>query len=190
MTKATLLRLSGLVAILAGTMRIGASFVITAPLNFNIEFSSFSIQVFQVQVFQGEFLYLSIDVLLLLGLIGFYASQYEKLGLPGLTGFVLAIIGIAIIRSNKMIPGVSLYPYGALIFLTGLNLLTISSSIAKQLPWWVTSSLLLSTLTGFAAFAFQGTNLPNIVSGILFGIGFIGIGIYLDLSAKNLQAKY
>jgi len=170
MRKATLLRLSAIAAILAGILRAIASFIPANPSRIDI-----------------ELLYLSIDVFLLLGLIGVYASLYEKVGISGLVGFVLAIIGIAFIRSNKAIPGVSLYPYGALIFLAGLNLLVIRAFIVKGFPGWVTGVLLLSTLTGFLAFAFQNNPMPFIVSGILFDISFFGIGWHLYSIASNTK---
>ena len=162
MAKRTLLRLSALAAILAGILRAIASFVPAGRSSINI-----------------ELLYFSIDLFLLLGLIGFYAVQYEKVGAVGFMGFLLAVIGIITIRSQYAMPSIQLYPLGALTFLAGLNLLTIYSTLAKQLPKWVTAILLLSTVSGFAAFAFQNNPLPFIVSGILFGISFFGIGLYL-----------
>ena len=170
MSKATLVRLSGLAAILAGILRAIASFVPARPYSISV-----------------ELLYFSIDVCLLLGLIGLYASLYEKVGLSGFVGFVLAIIGITAIRSQHAMPGIQLYPLGALTFLTGLNLLVLRAFIVKRFPGWVTGVLLLSTLIGFLAFAMQGTSLPFIVSGVLFGISFIGVGIHLYTTVSNAK---
>ena len=169
MSKATLVRLSGLAAILAGILRAIASFVPARPYSISV-----------------ELLYFSIDVCLL-GLIGLYASLYEKVGLSGFVGFVLAIIGITAIRSQHAMPGIQLYPLGALTFLAGLNLLVIRAFIVKRFPGWVTGVLLLSTLLGFLAFAFQKTTLIFIVSGILFGISFIGVGMHLYATANNAK---
>lgn len=170
MSKATLIRLGGLAAILAGILRSIASFVPADPSHV-----------------KDELLYLSIDVFLLLGLIGLYASLYEKVGLSGFVGFVLAVIGIITIRSQQAMPGIQLYPLGALTFLAGLNLLVIRAFIVKRFPGWVTGVLLLSTLLGFLAFAFQKTTLIFIVSGILFGISFIGVGMHLYATANNAK---
>lgn len=168
MAKRTLLRLSALAAILAGILRAIASFVPAGRSSINV-----------------ELLYFSIDLFLLLGLIGFYAAQYEKVGAAGFIGFLLAVIGIITIRSQYAMPGIQLYPLGALTFLAGLNLLAIYSALRNQLPKWVSVVLLLSTVSGFAAFAIQNNSLPFVISGILFGISFIGIGLYLYSTSSN-----
>jgi drug/metabolite transporter (DMT)-like permease len=46
------------------------------------------------------------DVLILTGLTGWYVTQHERIRFQVLLGFVLGVVGVALIRSNGSFPGI------------------------------------------------------------------------------------
>ncbi|NJM99396.1 MAG: hypothetical protein HC800_21675 [Phormidesmis sp. RL_2_1] len=159
MSGANLIRLGGLAAILAGILRGVNSFI---PIN----------------AFSGAtpILYLLTDIFLLFGVIGIYGFQHQESKLWGFCGFLLAIIGIATIRTGA-IAGINLYPIGALTFAAGLSLFAVGSWIARKLPRWISVFWVLSTVVGFIGYFIPGLSLLFVISGVIFGIGFAGAGI-------------
>jgi hypothetical protein len=157
MSSASLIRLGGLAAILAGILRGVNSFVPSDAPSVAI-------------------LYLLTDIFILFGMIGIYGFQHQEARLWGFFGFLLAIIGIAVIRTGA-IAGVSLYAIGALIFSAGLSLLAVGSWIARKLLRWIPIFWVLSTIVGFIGYFIPGLSLLFVISGIIFGIGFAGAGI-------------
>jgi hypothetical protein len=159
MSSANLIRLGGLAAIVAGILRGVNSFVPSSPPSVAI-----------------AILYLLTDIFILFGIIGIYGFQHQESRLWGGFGFLLAIIGIAIIRTGA-ISGVSLYPIGASTFTAGLSLFAIGSWIAQKLPRWVSVFWVLSTIVGFIGYFIPSLSLLFVISGVIFGIGFAGAGI-------------
>lgn len=159
MSSATLIRLGGLSAILAGLLRGVNSFIPTSAPSGAI-----------------AILYLLTDIFILFGIIGIYGFLHQESRLWGFFGFLLAITGIALIRTGA-IGGVNLYPIGASTFTVGLSLLAVGSWIARKLPHWVSIFWVLSTIVGFIGYFIPGLNLLFVISGIIFGIGFAGAGI-------------
>jgi hypothetical protein len=159
MSSTNLIRLGGLAAILAGILRGVNSFVPSSPPSGEI-----------------AILYLLTDIFILFGIIGMYGFQHQESRLWGFFGFLLAIIGIAMIRTGA-ISGVNLYPIGASTFTVGLSLFAIGTWIAKKLPRWVSVFWVLSTIVGFMGYFIPSLSLLFVISGIIFGIGFAGAGI-------------
>jgi hypothetical protein len=159
MSSANLIRLGGLAAIVAGILRGVNSFIPSSPPSVAI-----------------AILYLLNDIFILFGIIGIYGFQHQESRLWGGFGFLLAIIGIAIIRTGA-ISGVNLYPIGASTFTVGLSLFAIGSWIAKKLPRWVSVFWVLSTIVGFIGYFIPSLSLLFVTSGVIFGIGFAGAGI-------------
>ncbi len=159
MSSANLIRWGGLAAIIAGILRGVNSFLPSS-----------------MPVVQLELLYLLTDIFLLFGLIGLYGFQHQESKSWGFLGFLLAIIGIAVIRT-RAIAGVSTYAIGASIFVVGLSLLAIGSWLANKLPRWVAVLWVLSTIIGFIGGFVPGFNLLFAISGVLFGVGFAGAGL-------------
>jgi hypothetical protein len=159
MSSANLIRLGGLAAIVAGILRGVNSFL---PNN--------------VPSVVLEILYLLTDLFILFGIMGVYGFQHQESRLWGFFGFLLAIVGIAMIRTGA-ISGINLYPVGTLILAGGLTLLAVGSWIANKLPRWVPVFWVLSTIVGFIGYFIPGLDLLFVVSGVVFGIGFAGAGI-------------
>jgi hypothetical protein len=162
MDSTTLTRLGGLAAILAGILRGANSFVPSNAPN------SGAIAI----------LYLMTDIFILLGIIGIYGFLHQHSRLWGFWGFLLAVLGIAIIRTGT-IAGVYLYPIGALCFTAGLSLFAVGAWIARKLPRWVPVFWVLSTIIGFVGYFVPGLKVLFVLSGVIFGIGFAGAGIDL-----------
>jgi hypothetical protein len=172
MASATLIRLGGLAAILAGILRGINSFVPS-----NAPSSAIAI------------LYLVTDIFILFGISGLYGFLHQEVRLWGFFGFLLAIIGIAMIRTGA-IAEVNLYPIGALSFTLGLSLFAVGSWIARMLPQWVSIFWVLSMIVGFVGYFIPGLSLLLVISGIIFGTGFAGAGIkMLSATSKQLSRK-
>lgn len=170
MSSSNLIRLGGLAAILAGILR-GVNSIISNDASNTVIAS----------------LYFLTDVFILFGTISIYGFQHQESRLWGFFGFLLAIIGIAIIRTGE-ISGVSLYPIGALIFVVGLSLLAVGSWIARKLPRWIPIFWILSTISGFIGYFVPGLSFLFAISGIIFGIGFAGAGIKIwSTTSKQLS---
>jgi hypothetical protein len=116
------------------------------------------------------------DVLLMLGVAGWYFSRAERLGTPGITGFVVSVFALLMIRSAALF-GPHGYMQGAALLLAGLlvmNLLTLFRRDGTILPvmLWLASLVV-------AAMAFLASGPLAAVAGVLFGLGFIAAGIEL-----------
>jgi hypothetical protein len=122
-----------------------------------------------------ELLYLLTDIFLLFGMMGLYGFQYQESKLWGFSGFLLTMIGIAVIRT-RVIAEVNMYAIGALIFAAGLSLFAIGSWIAHKLPRWVPVVWILSTIIGFVGYFIPSFSLLFVVSGVLFGVAFAAAG--------------
>jgi hypothetical protein len=162
-----LIRLGGLAAIVAGILRGINSFLPSINPNVTV-----------------AILYLLTDIFLLFGTMGIYGFQHQESRWWGLFGFLLAIGGIAIIRTGS-ISGVSLYPIGASTFTVGMSLFAVGSWIARKLPRWVSVLWVLSTIVGFMGYFIPGLNLLFVISGVIFGIGFAGAGMKIWSSTSK-----
>jgi|SRR5215469_10440323 len=155
-----LIRWGGLAAILAGLLRGIASFTPTA--------AGVRLQLF----------YFAIDVLLLLGTIGVYAFQKQETGRLGFVGFLLALIGAGLLLGHDVVNAVAfLYPVMAFLFGVGISILAIRSWAANTLPRWALALLITSTIVGILGYVVKGFDILFVISGVIFGIGFIGAGL-------------
>ena len=167
MSKASLVRLGGIAAVLAGILRGIASFIpATTP---------------DVAV---QLLYILTDIFILLGIFTLYGVQYKETGKLGFLGFLIAVVGILVIRSSKAITGVNLYPAGSLTFSLGLIILGSRLWLANALPSWVVGLWSLSVLVGIIVYFVPSLDLLFVVAGLMFAIGFAAAGIKLQSLAE------
>ena len=161
MARTNLIRWGGLAAVLAGILRGIASLTPTA--------ASVTLQV----------LYFTIDVLLLLGIVGVYEFQKQETGRWGFFGFLLALIGASLLIGHDVVVNAValLYPVAAILFAVGISVLAIRSWAANTLPHWASALLITSTLLGILGYGIKGFDILFVVSGVIFGIGFIGAGL-------------
>jgi hypothetical protein len=148
--------------VLGGLLRVIASF-----LDYN--FSAEAIEV----------LYITTDLCLVLGLIGFYSVYRQSLFWLGHSGFAISICSIAFIAGPETeIFGTSAYQVGSPIIGVGLLLLSINLISAKLCGLVVPISLVASVIIGLISMLVSSSFL-FIVTGLLFGVGFMGLGVHI-----------
>ena len=123
-----------------------------------------------------ESLYLAIDVCLALGVATFCASLSKLADWRASAGFGIALAGIAIIRMNRRISVVDLYPAGALGVAIGVLMLSVSGWRAGRLRAWVPGAFVLSPALGIAGTVLPDAGFLFVGSGVLFGIAFVALG--------------
>jgi hypothetical protein len=135
---------------------------------------------------ERQLLYLVVDMFLLLGLLGFYELRHKELGRTGALGFLLALFGLVVVRSNRAIPGLDLYPLGALAFVGGLIVLCGTAWRVKTLAVWVPMAFIVSTLVGLVGTVAANSEWLFVLSGVLFGAAFAGLGREVWSTARRL----
>jgi len=165
--KINLIRLGGLTAVLAGILRVFSSVLPTTSPRIKA-------------------LYLVIDILLLISIIGLFEFQRLEAGIPGTLAVLLQVLGALILIGRDLaILSDAFYPIGALTFAVGLDLFAITSWKAKTLPRWVLLLLILSTVIGPIGFFSPSLSILFAASGIVFGIGFASAGTAICLPRRH-----
>ena len=167
MVKINLIRLGSLTAVLAGILRVFSSVLPTTSPRIKA-------------------LYLVIDILLLISIIGLFEFQRLEAGIPGTLAVLLQVLGALILIGRDLaILSDAFYPIGALTFAVGLDLFAITSWKAKTLPRWVLLLLILSTVIGPIGFFSPSLSILFAASGIVFGIGFASAGTAICLPRRH-----
>jgi len=166
-TRVTLIRTGGLVAIAGGLLRTAGSF---APAVIASDVAR-------------ESLYIVIDVCLTVGLVGFYAQRSKRVGWPGAAGFALALVGIVTVRANRAIATVDLYPAGALAIACGVIVVSTSAWVGRTIAGWVPVAFVLSTFVGIIGSVVHASAC-FVWSGVIFGIAFAGLGFEMWTSSS------
>jgi hypothetical protein len=169
--KETLVRVGGGAAILAGVLRAAASF---ASGGSEVERQS---------------LYFIVDLLLLLGAFAAYAQNHEALDRWGAAGFLTTVAGILLVRSSRAVPGLDLYPAGALSVAIGWVLLS--------LDWWKRANgrafvpvlFVLSIVTGLVGQIVPRAAVLFVASGVIFGAAMVAVGrqVLLATTPRRVQ---
>lgn len=154
----TLVRVGGWAAILAGVLRATASFV---SLGSEVERQS---------------LYFIVDLLLLLSVFAAYIQNHEALGRWGAAGFLTTVAGILLVRSSRAVPGLDLYPAGAISVAIGWVLLSLEWWRTADGPAFVPVLFVLSVLTGLVGQIVVHAPALFVVSGVIFGAAMLGVG--------------
>ena len=110
-----LVRAGGAAAILAGVLRAAGSFASGAGSEV-----------------ERQSLYFIVDLLLLLGVLAVYAQNHAALGRWGAAGFLTTVVGILLVRSSRAVPGLDLYPAGALSVAIGWVLFSLTWTLFLQ----------------------------------------------------------
>jgi hypothetical protein len=107
MQATSLIRFSAAAAIVAGSLRVGSSFL--GP---------------RLGTTAAELLYLVIDIGFVLAIPGAYLSRHAQLGIAGFVGFLLALCGAAsIVGPDGELAGVQMYLLGGGVLVLGLGIL-------------------------------------------------------------------
>ncbi len=158
-----LLRSAGAAAILAGALRIAASFIPYAEGSLSL-----------------EALYLVIDLGLLFGLMGFYVVDFPFSGYPGFIGFAMAGAGTAlIVGPDGMMGPVDIYRAGALLMTLGLLVWSAGSWKSSRLPLLTRGLWIASALLGIGGALLSLGNVTFLLAGLAFGLSFVIAGLHL-----------
>ncbi|MBA3872576.1 MAG: hypothetical protein H0X30_25850 [Anaerolineae bacterium] len=158
MTTAIFVRAGGVVAILAGILRIMSAIISNSD----------SVAV--------KWLYPVIDIAFAISLMSLYGFQRQEIGRWGIFSFVVAELGAGLLIVNDL-SGSHFYSVAALTFTSGISLLAIVSWQPKRLPHWISAFWIMSTLVGLMGYFLPTLGLLFIISGIIFGIGYAGAGV-------------
>jgi len=121
-----------------------------------------------------ELLYVATDFCLIFGLLGIFIIHQESLGPLGLIGFMISLSAFSFIAGpESTIYGVSSYQIGAPLVGFGIVILSIAQIRSKQYKNIGPGILIFSVLLGGVAFAFPNVHEIFVVTGLLFGAGFI-----------------
>ena len=153
----TLIRVGGWAAILAGGLRAAGSFVSGGS---EVERQS---------------LYFIVDLLLLLSVFAAYAQNHEALGRWGATGFLTTVAGILLVRSSRAVPGLDLYPAGAVSVAIGWGLLSLDWWRMAHGPAFVPLLFVLSVVTGLVGQMTSHAAL-FVASGVIFAAAMMAVG--------------
>jgi len=161
MSTSSLIRASGLAAVLAGVLRAVFSFWPSAEATTTL-----------------ELLYLLVDILILFAILGVYAFLGERSGVAGFLGFLFGVVGTALITGpDGELGGVDMYAASSAVLAVGLVLLAVGSWKAEMLPHWVPVLWVLTAVLGFVGGAVEDLGGLFVVSGVTFGLSFIGAGV-------------
>jgi len=166
MRLSTLIRIGGAAVILAGVLRAASSF---ATGGSEVE---------------RQALYFIVDLLLLLGAFAAYAQNHEAVGRWGAAGFLTTVAGILAVRSSRQVPGLDLYPAGALSVASGWVLLSFAWWRAAKGPAFVPVLFAVSIVTGLVGQIVSGASL-SAASGVIFGAAAAGAGRQIVLGVSS-----
>jgi len=124
---------------------------------------------------ERQLLYFLIDLLLLLGVFAVYAHDHDRIGRWGAIGLLTAVVGILLVRSSRAVPGIDLYPAGALAVAVGWMLLSLMSWRARAGSVIVPLGFALSVVTATLAKTLASSVL-FVASGIVFGAAVAAAG--------------
>jgi hypothetical protein len=132
-----------------------------------------------------KYLYLATDVCILPGLIGWYLVEHRPLGPWGRFGFVLGIIGVAVVRSSGVSLGPEDYAIGATSLLVGVMALATAAWRRHLVPIWVLGALLLTAVLAPLGYLFADLSPLFAASGVTFSLGLAGLALSLSHTQEH-----
>lgn len=162
----TLIRWSGVAAVIAGIVGAAASFVTPeagSPL---------------------EWVFFLGWIATLFAFMGIYAHQAESIGSSGSLGFVLAFVGTAYFLAGEPLLGgmdaAALLALFGLVYSVGLVLLAVGTLRARKLPRWVPILWIVAVAVGLpGAFVPSIAALAYQLGAVASGLAFVGAGYTL-----------
>jgi len=97
-------------------------------------------------------------------------------GWPGTFGLIAALVGFGVIRANRAISSIDLYPIGSVAIICGLIALTAASWKARTSSGWLPLMFTASLIFGIVASAVPEARVLFVVAGATFGIAFGCVG--------------
>ena len=159
MSRENLFRLTAIVAVVAGVLRAIDSFA--------FEFMSSG---------ASEKLFLVTDIFLLLALIGLYARLSGAIGWSGLLGFIVALVGIVMVRSAG--DNIDAYVYGATVVAVGTAIFGATIIAVRAFPVIGPILWIVALIAGVGAYLVE-SDWAFEFAGVAFGLGFVLAGLNL-----------
>jgi hypothetical protein len=159
MRRESLLRAGGWAAVIAGALRVAASF--TSSLGSELERQS---------------LYFLIDLLLMVAVLGAYVEEHDVVGGWGAAGCLTTLVGILLVRSSRALPGLDLYPAGAAAVAVGWAVLELASWWAGKASVLVPLLFVLSIATAVVGQVVGYAQAASVASGAVFGAAMVAAG--------------
>ncbi len=156
-----LLRLAGLSALTGAGLRIAAAF-----------------PSLHIRVLSTEALYLTIDLLLTLGLVGLFAGIAPFRGWLGALGFVGAVTGFELIRTGERLGGADAYQRSAAILALSLAVAGVALARGPGLARYAGGAWIGSFVVGLAGTALHWPP-AFLAASLLFCAGFALGGLVL-----------
>ncbi len=122
-------------------------------------------------------LYLTIDVCLMAGLLSIYLARRHHMSAAGHIGFFLALVGLIAVRTGPAVTHVDLYPMTAAAIAMGVVALALSEWRARRMAAWIPLTFALSLVLGSIGTFVAGAGTLFVVSGILFGCAFAAMAV-------------
>ena len=143
-------------------------------------------------------------ILFLYGLVGYQARQEARSGALGKLGYMLTFIGSALFVGALTVDGLVapalatahadaaleggpllvVFMLTAVVFAVGIILLAIATLRANVFPRWPVIVLAVGGI--LTAFGDPLPHLPEILAGIVFGIGMLGMGYSLLTTPRSV----
>jgi hypothetical protein len=123
-------------------------------------------------------IYMALDLMLMLAVVGLCQAQGQRWGLVGQIGFVLAACGLGVISGqNGQLFGVKIYDVGSPVLALGMVLVSVAQlrvRSLRELPGGTLGPCLVlaSVVAGVASLALAPQFLAQ-MAGVLFGLAFM-----------------
>ena len=125
---------------------------------------------------ERQSLYFIIDLLLLIAVFAAYVQVQEVVRGWGAAGFLTTVVGILLVRSSRAVPGLDLYPAGALAVALGWAVLGLASWRAGTASVFVPLLFVLSVVIAIVGQVLASSPSAFVASGVVFGAAVIGVG--------------
>jgi hypothetical protein len=134
-------------------------------------------------------IYVTIDLLLLFGMLGVWSATRRTVSVLGLAGFVVAVFGIMLVRtSSAKIFGESSYVIAASIWSIGMVIWSLDLARAKDLFRKSAGLWILALAVGLVGLAVKDQGLIAHLPKLAFAGGFIAAGFDLFKAARGEHA--
>jgi hypothetical protein len=131
-------------------------------------------------------IYVTIDVLLLFGMLGVWSAARRAASVLGLVGFVVAVFGVMLVRTaSAEIFGKASYMIAASIWSIGMVVWSVDLARAKDLFRKSAGLWILALAVGLVGLAVKDQGLIAHLPKLAFAGGFIAAGFDLFKAARD-----
>lgn len=134
-------------------------------------------------------IYVTIDLLLLFGMLGVWSATRRTASLLGLAGFVVAVFGVMLVRtSSAEIFGKASYMIAASVWSIGMVVWAIDLIRPKDLFRKASGLWILALAIGLVAAAVKDQGLISHLAKLAFAGGFVAAGFDLFKASRGEHA--